>query len=344
MPIHGCRGVLASLVFHVAVGVERSLDAVHNLRGADQKPGLQVVPVDALEVRTGLAQQLVQVEVSPAHPQQRESGGNRLTDSAARIDAEEGRFEAKNLFFLRSERGVCKQVEHPLGGRGRGEPLPEVFELIDGRARRARLAVLPGNAVPHYEGAQRARRGATQAHQFEAVLLGPVLVFDGLKDFAENADLEGGMYPPALTANGHFLRLIPLWLIPLWVLLLIDHVFVSPRPQTDSRERTLPTGGFTLFKIPDFPLIRSESGKPVIPSILTPRFRGTLPSPEPELQEKERQRKTDAVLAKFRQDLARGVARYAATIQARKAGATLQAIGDVLGVTKERVRQLINRQ
>jgi hypothetical protein len=111
------------------------------------------------------------------------------------------------------------------------------------------------------------------------------LVFDGLKDFAENADLEGGMYPPALTTNGHFLRLIPLWLIPLWVLLLIDHVFVSPRPRTDSRERTLPTGGFTLFKISDFPLIRSESGKPVIPSILTPRFRGTLPSPEPELQE-----------------------------------------------------------
>jgi hypothetical protein len=69
------------------------------------------------------------------------------------------------------------------------------------------------------------------------------------------------------------------------VLLLIDHVFVSPRPRTDSRERTLPTGGFTLFKISDFPLIRSESGKPVIPSILTPRFRGTLPSPEPELQE-----------------------------------------------------------
>ena len=61
-------------------------------------------------------------------------------------------------------------------------------------------------------------------------------------------------------------------------------------------------------------------------------------------RQKERRRKTDAVLAKFRQDLARGVARYVATIQARKAGATLQAIGDVLGVTKERVRQLINQQ
>src|SRR6202048_4441044 len=97
MPIHGCRGVLASLVFHVAVGVKRNHAAVHNLRDADQKPGLQVVPVDALEVRTGLAQQLVQVEVSPAHPQQRESGGNRLPDSAARIDAEEWRVEAQKL-------------------------------------------------------------------------------------------------------------------------------------------------------------------------------------------------------------------------------------------------------
>ena len=43
-------------------------------------------------------------------------------------------------------------------------------------------------------------------------------------------------------------------------------------------------------------------------------------------RQKERQKKTDAVLAKIRQDLAR-VARNVAMIQARKAGATLQAIG-----------------
>jgi DNA-directed RNA polymerase sigma subunit (sigma70/sigma32) len=30
-------------------------------------------------------------------------------------------------------------------------------------------------------------------------------------------------------------------------------------------------------------------------------------------------------------------------IQARKAGATLQAIGDMLGLTKERVRQIVDR-
>jgi hypothetical protein len=44
-------------------------------------------------------------------------------------------------------------------------------------------------------------------------------------------------------------------------------------------------------------------------------------------RQKERQKKTDAVLAKIRQGLARGVARNVAMIQARKAGATLQAIG-----------------
>ena len=54
-------------------------------------------------------------------------------------------------------------------------------------------------------------------------------------------------------------------------------------------------------------------------------------------------RDDDAALAKFRQDLARGVARDVAIIQARKAGATLQAIGNVLGLTKERVRQIIDR-
>ena len=60
-------------------------------------------------------------------------------------------------------------------------------------------------------------------------------------------------------------------------------------------------------------------------------------------RQKECQRRTDAALAKFRQDLVRGVARDVAIIQARKAGATLQAIGNVLGLSKERVRQIIDR-
>jgi hypothetical protein len=57
-----------------------------------------------------------------------------------------------------------------------------------------------------------------------------------------------------------------------------------------------------------------------------------------------RKRKMDAVLSKFRQEIARGVARNEAIAHARKAGATLQAIGEVLGVTRQRVRQILNRQ
>src|ERR1700730_15227195 len=60
-------------------------------------------------------------------------------------------------------------------------------------------------------------------------------------------------------------------------------------------------------------------------------------------RQEERQRKTDAVLSKFRQNLARGLARHVAIIQAPKAGATLQAIAEVLGLTKVRVRQIPNR-
>jgi DNA-directed RNA polymerase sigma subunit (sigma70/sigma32) len=48
----------------------------------------------------------------------------------------------------------------------------------------------------------------------------------------------------------------------------------------------------------------------------------------------------DIVLSKLRQDIARSVARNEAIIRARKAGATLQAIGDVVNLTRERVRQI----
>jgi DNA-directed RNA polymerase sigma subunit (sigma70/sigma32) len=53
-----------------------------------------------------------------------------------------------------------------------------------------------------------------------------------------------------------------------------------------------------------------------------------------------RKRKMDIVLSKLRQDIARSVARNEAIIRARKAGATLQAIGDVVNLTRERVRQI----
>jgi GcrA cell cycle regulator len=57
-------------------------------------------------------------------------------------------------------------------------------------------------------------------------------------------------------------------------------------------------------------------------------------------RQKERKRKMDAVLSKLRQEIARGIARNEAIIRARKAGATLQAIGDVVGLTREWVRQI----
>ena len=50
----------------------------------------------------------------------------------------------------------------------------------------------------------------------------------------------------------------------------------------------------------------------------------------------------DAVLSKLRQEIARGIARNEAIIRARKAGATLQAIGDVVGLTREWVRQIVS--
>jgi DNA-directed RNA polymerase sigma subunit (sigma70/sigma32) len=61
-------------------------------------------------------------------------------------------------------------------------------------------------------------------------------------------------------------------------------------------------------------------------------------------RQKGRQSKTDAVLSKFRQEIAHGVARNQAIIRAREAGATLQAIGEVLGLTKERVRQIVQQR
>ena len=57
---------------------------------------------------------------------------------------------------------------------------------------------------------------------------------------------------------------------------------------------------------------------------------------------KERQRQMDAVLSKLGQDLSRGIPRNEAIIRARKGGATLQSIGEVLGLSKERVRQIVD--
>jgi hypothetical protein len=59
-------------------------------------------------------------------------------------------------------------------------------------------------------------------------------------------------------------------------------------------------------------------------------------------RQEERKRQMDSVLLKLRQEIARAVARNEAIIRAREAGATLHAIGEVLGLTKERVRQILS--
>jgi hypothetical protein len=55
---------------------------------------------------------------------------------------------------------------------------------------------------------------------------------------------------------------------------------------------------------------------------------------------KKQERLNDAALSKIRQEIARGIGRNRAIARARKAGATLQAIADLFGITHERVRQI----
>ena len=56
--------------------------------------------------------------------------------------------------------------------------------------------------------------------------------------------------------------------------------------------------------------------------------------------EKERKRIESTVISKMQQEIARGMDRNRAITKARKAGATLKSIGDVLGISKEWVRQI----
>ena len=55
---------------------------------------------------------------------------------------------------------------------------------------------------------------------------------------------------------------------------------------------------------------------------------------------KERKRAESTVIPRMQQEIARGVDRNRAITKARKAGATLKSIGDVLGISKEWVRQI----
>ena len=55
---------------------------------------------------------------------------------------------------------------------------------------------------------------------------------------------------------------------------------------------------------------------------------------------KERKRAESTVIPRMQQEIARGVDRNRAITKAQKAGATLKSIGDVLGISKEWVRQI----
>ena len=56
---------------------------------------------------------------------------------------------------------------------------------------------------------------------------------------------------------------------------------------------------------------------------------------------KERKRAESTVIPRMQQEIARGVERNQAIAKARKTGATLNAIGDAVGLTRQRVRQIL---
>jgi hypothetical protein len=55
----------------------------------------------------------------------------------------------------------------------------------------------------------------------------------------------------------------------------------------------------------------------------------------------KRERINSAALSRMQKQIARGVERNRAIAHARKGGATLKAIGDAVGISKERVRQIL---
>ena len=59
---------------------------------------------------------------------------------------------------------------------------------------------------------------------------------------------------------------------------------------------------------------------------------------------KERKRAESTVIPRMQQEIMRGVGRNRAIAKARKAGATLRAIGDAVGISKEWVRQIAMRE
>jgi len=77
----------------VDVGVEHSLKAVDDLRGADQQARVYIFPIDAvvLQRRAGLGKQFIQIKILHAHAKSRKEGGERVVGCGIRIDAKNSR-------------------------------------------------------------------------------------------------------------------------------------------------------------------------------------------------------------------------------------------------------------
>ena len=56
---------------------------------------------------------------------------------------------------------------------------------------------------------------------------------------------------------------------------------------------------------------------------------------------KERKRRSDGAIAALRRALPKGVLRHVAIAEARKAGATYGAIGEAMGLSRQRVHQIL---
>src|SRR4029077_783958 len=110
------------------------------------------------------------------------------------------------LCLLRPECAVCKQVHQSLGACLGNVVVPEAIKLVDCFMHRATASThLRNKAVPNHQGAQSAGRRPAHAYEFE-----PLSLFDVLKDFGEDADLEGGVHSTPLASHGHFRNCTPL--------------------------------------------------------------------------------------------------------------------------------------
>jgi hypothetical protein len=122
-------------------------------------------------------------------------------------------------------------------------------------------------------------------------------------------------------------------------------------PERDERLRYLEAEGFSAAKIAE----KLGTSRGAVLGRLHRLSGATLTYPSYIRQEKEararaaartkeRTRVESTVIRRLQQEIARGVGRDRAIARARKAGATLRAIGDAVGISKEWVRQIAMRE